>query len=160
MGCIVGWLICLLHAPGIYDWFLNCDLPVIGKLRLSKMPLKHSNLYLCGTLTEDMVQFLVIAPCISAMLAWIVRQGELFPGEIFLAKICVSISVLLNIAVSVKLTTVFVGYDAVISVIYFLAMVRRWKVMTVGRRLIGVSNGGNLDATSTVNQILITSCQW
>lgn len=55
---------------------------------------------------------------------------------------------------------VFVGYDAVISAIYFLAMVRRWKAMTMGRRLIDVSNGGDLDAACTVNQILITSCQW
>ena len=61
MGCVVGWPICLPHVPGIYDWFLNCDLPVIGKLKPSKMPLKHPNRYLYGTLTEDMVQLLIIA---------------------------------------------------------------------------------------------------
>ena len=80
-------------------------LPVTGKLKLSKMPLKHPNLYLYGTLTEDMVQFLINAALptyISTTLASMVRQGELFPGEIFLTKICVSISVLLDIAVSVK----------------------------------------------------------
>lgn len=105
MGCIVGWLIYLSHGPGIYDWFLNCDFPVTSKLILSKMPLKHPKLYLYGTLTKDYGSILNncnVATYISVMLASIVRQGELFPGEIALPKICVSISVLSNIAVSVK----------------------------------------------------------
>lgn len=87
-----------------HDRFLNWALPVTGKLKLSKMPLKNK-LYLYQALTEDYSSVLnnrSIAACISVMLGSIVRQGELFPGETVLIKIHVSISAPLNIAVSVK----------------------------------------------------------
>lgn len=99
------WVAHLSSTLQVYMTGFLTMLPVTGKLKFSKMSLKHPNLYLYETLTEDMVQFLITATLptyILTMLASTVRQGELFPGEIFLTKICVSISVLLNIAVSVK----------------------------------------------------------
>lgn len=40
MKCIVKWLICLPHATNLYNWFLKCNLPATGKLKLCKMSLK------------------------------------------------------------------------------------------------------------------------
>lgn len=74
-----GWLIYLSHVTGLYGWFLNRDLPVIGKLKFSKMPLKHPSLYLCRTLTKDYSSILNNCSCaadISVVLASVVGQGE------------------------------------------------------------------------------------
>lgn len=74
-----GWLIYLSHVTGLYGWFLNRDLPVIGKLKFSKTPLKHPSLYLYRTLTKDYGSILnncIFATYISVALASVAGQGE------------------------------------------------------------------------------------
>lgn len=126
-----------------------------------KMSLKHPSLYLSGTLTAhdgSIHNNRCVTTYISGTLASVDGQGDLSPGGMVRVK-SVSASVRYCILLS-QLSRPQPWWATVISASYFLAIVRKWKVMAVGRRLITTRKGGDLKARYTVNQILIRSRQW
>lgn len=99
-----------------------------------EMPLKHPNLYLSGTLTEDdgsIHNNCCVTAYISGMLASVVGQGDLFPGESVGVK-SVSASVRCCILLS-QLSRPQPWWATAISAPYFLAIMRKRKAMAVGR---------------------------